>query len=222
MFEIRSCWRTLRCSALGRRHRRCQPRAPAAGVRRRACISPERFVVAIPGVATTAVATGTGQAAAAGVTAGGLSDHNHHPRRNSTCHSPRWRHNRRHYRRCHNNRRYSKCRGGSRGVTSGSRVQPSALGAGQRPRRRWGHMGRTHERRHQSPRRPTRHPPAGPRRGSRYPRQFRQPLWWSVLGPQVGPGHRSSRPIPPARGEASRGPPLSWPYRKPEMRRRRH
>jgi len=126
MFEIRSCWRTLRCSALGRRHRRCQPRAPAAGVRkaRRACISPERFVVAIPGVATTAVATGTGQAAAAG----GASDHNHHPRRNSTCHSPRWRHNRRHYRRCHNNRRYSKCRGGSRGVTFGSRVQPSALG----------------------------------------------------------------------------------------------
>jgi hypothetical protein len=84
-----------------------------------------------------------GQAPAAGVTAGGASDHNHHPRRNSTCHSPRWRHNRRHYRRCHNNKRYSKCRGGSRGVIFGSRVQPSALGAGQRPRRRWGHMGRT-------------------------------------------------------------------------------
>jgi hypothetical protein len=161
MFEIRSCWRTLRCSALGRRHRRCQPRAPAAGVRnaRRACISPERFVVAIPGVATTAVATGTGQATAAGVTAGGASDHNHHPRRNSTCHSPRWRHNRRHYRRCHNNRRYSKCRG----VTFGSCVQPSALGAGQRPRRRWGaheYARRTHERRHRSLRRPARHPPA--------------------------------------------------------------
>ena len=93
----------------------------------RACVSAD-----YSGVTTTAVATGTGRAAAAGVTAGGASDHNHYPRRNSTCHSPRWRPNRRHNRRRHN-RCHSKSRGGSRGVARG---QPSALGAGQRLRRR--------------------------------------------------------------------------------------
>jgi hypothetical protein len=82
--------------------------------------------VATTGVATTGVATGTGQVATAGVTAGGTRDQNHHPGRNSGCHS-KFRHKRRHYRRRHNNRRPSK----SRGVTLDN-CGPAALGKSDR------------------------------------------------------------------------------------------